>query len=212
MFTGVIVNRRTKELDPFVGTLSRIKAKDGVFSIMGNHDYGDYMEWENEADKEANIQRLFTLEQKMGWRLLHNKTAMIYRGNDSIAVIGVGNIGDRPFRIYGSLSRAYPEIEDDVTKILLSHNPTHWLDTIKKEQKSNIALTLSGHTHAMQIAIGRVSPAALRYKAWGGLYSSEDKLRNMYVNIGIGTVGIPMRIGATPEITIITLRKSTIDK
>ncbi len=209
MFTGDVVNRRTVELDPFVGTLSRLKAVDGVFSIMGNHDYGDYMEWDSERQKEENVERMFTLQQMMGWRMLHNRTAIIRRGNDSIAVIGVGNIGEPPFQIYGSLTAAYPATDDNVTKILLSHNPVHWLNSIKDDPQKRIALTLCGHTHAMQIAIGRFSPAALRYKTWGGLYLSPDGLRNLYVNIGIGTVGIPMRIGATPEITIITLRKST---
>lgn len=212
VFTGDIVNMRTEELLPHADVLSRMSAPYGVFSILGNHDYGDYSEWPDESAKSSNLERLVYLQrEKMGWRLLLNETAWLHVGNDSIALIGVENVGDPPFTVYGSLSKAYPQINDSVIKVLLSHNPAHWTDSIEGNSEANVHLTLSGHTHAMQMALGQVSPAILRYRTWGGLYvdslSSENK-KHLYVNIGIGTVGLPMRVGATPEITLITLRPS----
>lgn len=206
VFTGDIVNRTTAELHPFVAPLSRLQAPDGVLSILGNHDYGDYYEWDSPQAKTDNMRLMHQLQQQMRWHLLDNETIMLHRGTDSLAVIGVQNVGDPPFPIYGSLSKAYPAISDAAVKVLLSHNPVHWTDSIANRPEVNVALTLSGHTHAMQIACGRFSPAALRYKTWGGLYT--DSLgRALYVNIGIGEVAFPARVGATPEITLITLHK-----
>lgn len=206
VFTGDIVNRTTAELHPFVAPLSRLQAPDGVLSILGNHDYGDYYEWDSPQAKTDNMRLMHQLQQQMRWHLLDNETIMLHRGTDSLAVIGVQNVGDPPFPIYGSLSKSYPAISDAAVKVLLSHNPVHWTDSIANRPEVNVALTLSGHTHAMQIACGRFSPAALRYKTWGGLYT--DSLgRALYVNIGIGEVAFPARVGATPEITLITLHK-----
>lgn len=206
VFTGDIVNRTTAELHPFVAPLSRLQAPDGVLSILGNHDYGDYYEWDSPQAKTDNMRLMHQLQQQMRWHLLDNETIMLHRGTDSLTVIGVQNVGDPPFPIYGSLSKAYPAISDAAVKVLLSHNPVHWTDSIANRPEVNVALTLSGHTHAMQIACGRFSPAALRYKTWGGLYT--DSLgRALYVNIGIGEVAFPARVGATPEITLITLHK-----
>lgn len=206
MFTGDIVNRHSSELIPFVDALSGIEAPYGVFSILGNHDYGDYADWPSEADKAADVAALCAMQESMGWKLLLNQTEFIHSGRDSIAVIGVENIGDPPFRIYGSLHKAYPAVGDSVSKILLSHNPAHWTDSIAGHDDVNIALTLSGHTHAMQIEVAGMSPAALRYATWGGMYGDEAGRHALYVNIGAGTVGMPMRLGATPEITLITLK------
>ncbi len=204
-FTGDIVNRHAPELEPFVAPLSRLSAPYGVWSIMGNHDYGDYYHWPSKAEKEADIRELQAMQAAMGWTMLNNDHAWLRRGGDSIAIIGVENIGDPPFHIYGSLERAYPSIDDTNTKILLSHNPVHWCDSIADNPRANIALTLSGHTHAMQFTVLGMSPSALRYKTWGGLY--DDTLcRHLYVNVGLGTVGFPSRVGATPEITLITLK------
>ena len=147
-------------------------------------------------------------QKNAGWRLLLNDTQIIRRGGDSIAIVGVENIGDPPFKIYGSLQKAYPALSDNVTKILLTHNPAHWTDSIADHPNRNIALTLSGHTHAMQIEVAGWSPAVFRYPTWGGLYKDKKGTHQLYVNIGIGTVGFPARIGATPEITVITLKKS----
>lgn len=205
VFTGDIVNRQTDEIEPFINVLSRLKAPDGVIAILGNHDYGDYRNWHNQADKADNMEHLYDAYKQTGIRLLLNETVWLKRGNDSIAMIGVENIGDPPFHVYGSLTKAYPNLNDDNTKILLSHNPAHWVDSISGNKDAKVDLTLAGHTHAMQIEICGLSPAAWRYKTWGGLYADEDNSHQLYVNIGIGTVGMPMRLGATPEVTTFTL-------
>lgn len=206
VFTGDIVNRKSDELLLYVDILSKIKAKDGVFSILGNHDYGDYIKWDTEKDYFDNKKLLCDLQTQMNWTLLRNQTEFIKRGNDSIAIIGVENIGDPPFPVYGSLIDAYPTLNDSTIKILLTHNPAHWVSEIENNENINIALTLSGHTHAMQVSVLGLSPASLRYKTWGGLYV-DDLGHNLYVNIGMGTVGIPVRLGATPEVTLFTLKK-----
>lgn len=208
MFTGDIVNRHTEELVPFVKTLSRLTAPDGVYSVLGNHDYGDYCEWESDAAKSANMDQMYRLNDEMGWRLLNNETEFIYRGGDSIAIVGVENWGDPPFTVYGDLDKAYPNQSDSTFKVLLTHNPAHWVEHIADNDTVNIGLSLSGHTHAMQMEVGGVSPAAWRYPTWGGLYDDKSGNHKLYVNIGMGTVAIPARIGATPEITVITLKKS----
>lgn len=208
VFTGDIVNRETIELLPFVTTLSQLRAKDGVISILGNHDYGDYKKWESELAKTDNMKLMCDLQSRMGWNLLKNEHEMLYRGNDSIAVIGVENWGDPPFSTYGDLHASYTNLSDSVFKILLSHNPAHWRAEVVPQ--SNIDLTLSGHTHAMQIELSigdyRVSPAKFRYEEWSGRYDEGEQV--LYVNIGLGEVGIPARFGAIPEITLITLKKN----
>lgn len=207
VFTGDIVNRHSEELLPFVEPFGRLKADDGVMAILGNHDYGDYHDWPSATAKEENRELLIDLFEKMGWRLLLNETEFVRKDNDSLAIVGVENIGDAPFPVYGSLSESYPHLlSDSVTKILLTHNPAHWTDEIESNPEINIPLTLSGHTHAMQIEIFGWSPAVFRYPKWGGLYSSaSDPDKHLYVNIGMGEVAIPMRLGARPEITVITL-------
>lgn len=204
LFTGDIVNRHSDELRPFTGVLSRLSAPLGVWGVMGNHDYGDYYNWENEGTHRADADSLKALETRAGIHMLNNSHVWLRAGNDSIALIGVENIGDPPFPVYGSIDEAYPDIADSHFKILLSHNPAHWCDSISDKPDANIALTLAGHTHAMQVELAGFSPAAWRYPAWGGLYT--DSLgRHLYVNIGLGTVAMPARIGATPEITVINL-------
>ena len=207
VFTGDIVNRTTNELAPFITTLSRIEARDGVYSILGNHDYGDYSDWASDEDKKANNDLMRDYQREMGWNLLLNETRYLKRGNDSIAVIAVENVGDPPFKNYGSLKDAYPDLNDSTVKILLSHNPAHWEREISNHNERNIALTLSGHTHAMQISLLGISPASLRYKYWSGLYADDSNRQKLYVNVGVGTVAMPMRIGANPEITILKLKR-----
>lgn len=204
VFTGDIVNRHAPELHPFVSTLSRLHAPDGVYAILGNHDYGDYHDWPTADDKRADRADLLESYGRTGWELLLNESRWLRSGNDSIALIGVENIGDPPFPVYGSLRQAYATPGDSVIKILLTHNPAHWADSIADNSDTNIALTLSGHTHAMQIEIGSWSPAEWRYPTWGGLYS-DSRGAQLYVNTGLGTVALPMRIGVTPEITILNL-------
>lgn len=208
LFTGDIVNRHSSELEPFTGVLGRLRAPYGVYSVVGNHDYGDYYVWPSPEAKVADRRHLVELQEGMGWKMLNNATAVIHRGADSIAIVGVENIGDPPFPVYGDLDKAYPgDLADPVFKILMSHNPAHWTADIADAPDKNIPLTLSGHTHAMQMEVLGVSPAALRYSTWGGMYSDADGSHSLYVNIGIGEVGIPARIGATPEITLFTLSR-----
>lgn len=206
VFTGDIVNRHTDELIPFVMPLSRLKSPNGVVSILGNHDYGDYHDWDDAASRDKNNADLAYLQKEMRWALLKDSFVTLHKGNDSIVVMGVENVGDKPFPVYGSLARAYHDTSDSAVKILLSHNPAHWTDEISGNPRHNIALTLAGHTHAMQIELFGISPAALRYRTWGGMYADPDSTHLLYVNIGAGTVGFPARIGATPEIALFTLR------
>lgn len=208
LFTGDIVNRRTDELLPQVKPLSRLKAADGVYSILGNHDYGDYKKWSSAEMKSENMDMMYRLQRDMGWNLMNNRSEFIRRGNDSIALIGVENWGDPPFTVYGDLDKAYPMQSDSTFKILMTHNPAHWSEKIADNDTVNIALSLSGHTHAMQCQIGSWSPAEWRYDNWGGLYDDLSSRHKLYVNIGLGTVALPARIGATPEITVLTLRKA----
>lgn len=208
LFTGDIVNRHSSELEPFTGVLGRLRTPYGVYSVLGNHDYGDYYVWPSPEAKVADRRHLVELQEGMGWKMLNNATAVIHRDADSIAIVGVENIGDPPFPVYGDLDAAYPgDLADPVFKILMSHNPAHWTADIADAPDKNIPLTLSGHTHAMQMEVLGVSPAALRYSTWGGMYSDADGSHSLYVNIGIGEVGIPARIGATPEITLFTLSR-----
>lgn len=208
VFTGDIVNRRSDELKPFVKVLAGIKARDGVIPILGNHDYGDYSKWPDDSAKQANMTDLVLMQKAMNWRLLRNECVWLRKGSDSIAIIGVENWGEPPFKTYGDLKGSYPTLSDSNFKVLLSHNPVHWEREIMNNDSVDIALTLSGHTHAMQIEIGPWSPSSWRYDRWGGLYDAPDnKNKHLYVNIGLGTVGIPARIGATPELTLITLLK-----
>lgn len=206
-FTGDLVSRETNEAEPYRQLLSALHAPDGVFSVLGNHDYDNYVNWDVERNKLADRKALCDLQQAAGWHLLNDDYAIIRRGDDQIVLIGTENFGDRPGEKRGNLVRAYGGLNDGNFKIQLQHNPYAWrANTLTN---SNIDLMLAGHTHAWQfmIKIGnwRWSPASLRYPEWGGAYSEGD--RWLYVNIGTGMVGPPMRIGATPEITVITLRK-----
>ncbi len=207
VFTGDIVNRRTNEIYPFVDALSSLKASDGVVSILGNHDYGDYYNWDSDSAKIQSLNEMIEVQKQMGWNLLLNEHLFLHQGSDSIAVIGVENVGDPPFTVYGDLKASYPDLSDNVVKILLSHNPVHWANEIANKNDVNIDLTLSGHTHAMQIELLGLSPAKIRYDNWGGLYFDDEKKHKLYVNVGVGTVALPMRLGATPEVTLFTLTR-----
>ena len=218
LFTGDIVNRQSAELAPFLGVLSRLHARDGVYSVLGNHDYGDYVDWPSAEEKRANLQLLKDWQRQIGWKLLNNSHTQIISEGDTIQLIGVENWGEPPFHQYGHLIEAYPisrdsicNLNDNRFKILMTHNPEHWRMEVSKI--SNIDLTLSGHTHAMQtefkIGNWKWSPAVMRYPLWGGMYTTDNpqgEPMSIYVNIGAGEVGMPFRIGATPEVTVITLR------
>ena len=208
-FTGDLVSRITDEARPYLDILARLYARDGVYSVLGNHDYDDYVKWEDENAKLADRKALCDLEKAAGWKLLNDDYALIKRGDEQIVIIGTENFGDRPGEKRGNLARAYGGLYDNNFKIQLQHNPYAWrANTLTN---SNIDLMLAGHTHAFQMMISlgkwRISPARLYYREWGGAYKEGNQ--QLYVNIGTGMVGRPMRIGATPEITVITLKKAT---
>ena len=205
-FTGDLVNALSTETDGYTSILHRLHARDGVVSILGNHDYGDYYRWPSRAERDKNLQQLCDIEQSMGWTMLRNAEMTINRGAEQICIIGVENWGGRHFATYADLRKAHNGLRDKQFKILLSHNPEHWKQQVIPE--TNIDLMLAGHTHAMQCTVGfgkwKISPSKLIYKQWGGLYSNGNQ--HLYVNIGLGEVGVPLRIGANPEITVITLK------
>ena len=201
VFTGDLVNHRANELDGFQEVLAALEAPDGVYSILGNHDYGPYYHWNSPQEQAANLEELKRREAAMGWRLLNNEHAMLKHNGDSIALIGVENDGEPPFSQYADLPRATQGIPPAMFRLLLSHNPTHWRREVLPE--TDIELMLAGHTHAMQLQIGHHSPASYFYPEWAGMYS--EGARGLYVNVGIGFVGLPFRFGAWPEITVLTL-------
>lgn len=208
VFTGDIVNSQSHELEPFMPVLSRLRAPDGVISILGNHDYGDYHDWPSPQAKADNMRQLVQMQRDMGWELLRNQNKVVRRGADSLVVAGVENIGDPPFPTYGDMGAALKGVDPRSQVLLLSHNPAHWTDSIASDGATaadrDIPLTLSGHTHAMQFSLLGHSPSSYRYKTWGGMY--EQRGKKLYVNIGVGTVGFPSRVGATPEITLLELK------
>ncbi len=203
VFTGDLVNQQSHELDKFRHILAQLHASDSVYSILGNHDYGTYYRWENEKAEAENLEYLIQQQKLMGWKLLDNAHDIIRHNGDSIALIGVGNDGEPPFSQFADLPKAMKGTEG-MFQILLSHNPTHWRREVLPTTR--IPLMLAGHTHAMQgIFFGR-SLAELRYPEWRGMY--REGAQALYVNIGIGYVGLPFRFGAWPEITVLTLRNA----
>lgn len=200
VFTGDLVNQQSHELDDFQSVLAELHAPDGVYSILGNHDYGTYYHWKNRREKTENLKRLIDQQKEMGWKLMNNAHDILYHRGDSIALIGVENDGEPPFSQFADLPHAMKGTEG-MFRILLSHNPTHWRREVLPD--TDIELTLSGHTHAMQMELFGRSLAALKYPEWAGMYN-EGK-RALYVNVGIGYVGLPFRFGAWPEITVIKL-------
>lgn len=210
VFTGDLVNVRADEVRPFVSDLSKMVSKDGVLSVMGNHDYCEYGQDHSEEYKKRNQNVLHYFERKMGWRLLDNEHVTIGRLrqangeniSESIAVIGVENISKPPFPDYGNLAVAMGELPKGMFKVLLSHDPSHWRRGVL--HKTDIALTLSGHTHAGQLKIGKFSPSKWAYNEWGGKYTEGNSM--LYVSTGVGGT-VPFRFGAWPEINIITLKR-----
>ena len=208
-FTGDMVNNFHEELLPYVEILQQLHARYGKFAILGNHDYGDYTEWESAEAREQNLNRTKQLIRDSGFRLLLNEHEYIRHDNDSICIAGVENWGKPPFPQYGNLSQTLQGVSDNTFCILLSHDVSHWKAEVTGQ--TNIALTLSGHTHAAQLGIDcgkvHISPASWVYDEWDGLYKQGKQY--LYVNRGIGFIGMPIRIGMPPEITIITLKKAS---
>jgi predicted MPP superfamily phosphohydrolase len=209
-FTGDLVNNQTSEAFPLMEHFSEIKAPMGVYSIFGNHDYGDYMVWENEAQKVKNLSDLVGVHKDMGWNLLRNEHVMLERGGNKMALIGVENWGDRGrFQKYGDLEKAMQGMPSNDVKLLLSHDPSHF-DNIVSKQHPDIAATFSGHTHGFQFGVEndfiKWSPSQYIYPHWAGLYI-EGK-QQIYVNRGFGFLGYPGRVGILPEITLFELREA----
>lgn len=206
-FAGDLVNNEADEAEIMMCELGRMHAPLGMYSILGNHDIGDYRRWKTIEEKNANLGQLESLERKAGFSLLVDTNYILKKGNDSIAIIGVNSWGLPPFKGYGNIDKAMEGIENVPFKILLTHNPAHWDQKITG--KKNIQLSLSGHTHAMQFGINCCGifwcPLKWMYPHWAGLYYENDQY--LYVSRGFGYIGFPGRIGMTPEITIIELRR-----
>ena len=201
VFAGDLQNRQPQEIQPFVGVLSGIKAKDGVFSVIGNHDYADYIE-ASALIKAANEMETRRLEKLMGWQLLVNEHKVIRRESDSIVIAGLDNDGDgKKFPQRGDVGKALKGVSDSAFVVIAEHDPTCWRRKILPRSKAQ--LTLSGHTHAMQFMIGNWSPASFVYKEWGGLFYEGNRAIN--VSTGVGGF-IPFRFGVPGEIVVIELR------
>lgn len=211
-FTGDIINNYTQEMDGWQPLFKQLKAKDGKFAILGNHDYGDYSEWKRPEDKAENLDRIKQNIRNFGFRLLLNENVILRQESDSLCLVGVENWGKPPFPKYGNLKQALSGSDSTSLKILLSHDPSHWKGEVVNYP--SIFLTLSGHTHSAQIAFnmyGKLrSPSSLIYNEWDGLYQSDHQY--LYVNRGLGFIGIPVRIGvARPEVTVIILKRKQKD-
>ena len=207
IFTGDLVNNFASELNGYIPILQKLHAAIGKYSILGNHDYGDYSSWINQQEKIKNLEEIKEAQKETGFKLLLNNSIKIKRDNEEITIIGTENWGLPPFHQYGDLTKSMANVDTNSFKILLTHDPTYWDSTVVK--KTNIELTLAGHTHGMQFGISfagkRWSPAQYMYKHWGGLYEINNQY--LYVNTGIGVIGIPGRVGMPPEITVVTLYK-----
>lgn len=207
-FTGDLVNNFAWELNGWEKVLKKLSAKKAKYSILGNHDYGDYSEWESAKEKRQNFERIKSFYDSIGFNLLLNDSSVISKNDEKIAVVGVENWGLPPFRQDGDLKKAQKDVLEIPFKILLSHDPSHWDEEVIKQ--TNIALTLSGHTHGMQAGINFMgkqwSPIKYKYKHWAGLY--HEKNQYLYVNKGLGWIGFPGRLGMRPEITLIKLKST----
>jgi predicted MPP superfamily phosphohydrolase len=201
------VNNKADEMDEYRDLFAQLRAPLGVYSVLGNHDYGDYVKWDTEEQKIANLNALKKVHADMGWRLLMNEHVVLERDGAQIALLGVENWGAKAsFPKYGQLDRAYAGAEKYPFKILMSHDPSHWDAQVRKEY-SDIDLMLSGHTHGMQFGVEipgfRWSPVQYIYNQWAGLY--DDGKQKLYVNRGYGFLGYPGRVGILPEITVLEL-------
>ena len=207
-FTGDLVNNTADEVIPLLPVLSKIKAKYGVYSILGNHDYGDYDRWENSDKKQENLDRLKLYHKELGWQLLTNENRIVNINGKEIGIIGVENFSTHMrFPKYGKLKESFSGVENTSLKLLLSHDPSHWAHEVITEFK-DIAITFSGHTHGFQFGVEipgfiQWSPIQYVYKQWAGLYKNGNQM--LYVNRGLGHLGYPGRVGILPEVTLIEL-------
>ncbi|MFM2440211.1 MAG: hypothetical protein RLZ16_1210 [Bacteroidota bacterium] len=207
LFTGDLVNDRASEMQDWMDVFGKIKAPHGVFSTLGNHDYGDYVKWDTAEEKKQNLEALKKVHHDLGWRLLMNENTSIEKSGESIKIVGIENWGAKArFPKYGKMDLAMQGISEQELAILLSHDPSHWeAEVIPKY--SSVQLTLSGHTHGMQFGLEnpyfKWSPVQWVYKQWAGIYDNKDQ--QLYVNRGFGFLGYPGRVGILPEITLIEL-------
>ncbi len=221
LFTGDLVNNRAIEMEDYMDVFDKLIAPVGVYSIFGNHDYGDYVHWESPEEKKANLDKLKAIHAALGWRLLLNEHVVLEKRDDKIALIGVENVSAKSwFRKYGDLNKAYSGSESLPFKILMSHDPSHWKAEVC-ESYPDIDLVLAGHTHGMQFGVEipgfKWSPVQYLYKEWSGLYENTPLIKNgssptiragsqkLYVNSGYGFLGYPGRVGILPEITVLEL-------
>jgi len=206
-FTGDLVNNCSWELDNWDSVLKKLTAKKGKYAVLGNHDYGDYKKWESEDLKIRNFEEIKHFYKKIDFILLLNNADIIDEDGAKIGIVGVENWGNPPFKQYGDLNKSLKNVTNIPFKILLSHDPSHWSKEVI--EKTDITLTLSGHTHGMQAGINlknkKWSPIKYKYKHWAGLYENNDQY--LYVNRGLGWLGFPGRLGMRPEITLIEFEK-----
>ncbi len=206
-FTGDLVNNETTEVKDYMDTFSKFKAPLGVYSVTGNHDYGDYQSWASQQAKQQNFKDLIEAHRLLGFDLLMNDKRILRQGSDELAILGIENWGGGRFSKYGKLDRAYQGTEDVPVKLLLSHDPSHW-DAQVRPLYPDIDVAFAGHTHGFQfgVEIGNIkwSPSQYVYKQWAGLY--QEGSQYLYVNRGFGYLGYPGRVGMPPELTIITLK------
>ena len=212
LFTGDMVNNKSSEARPWVEKLSELEAPYGKFSVLGNHDYGDYNQWESEAAKQKNMEEMYQIHEDMGFDLLLNESRYIKKNGEKLALIGVENWGAGRFKKAGNLKKSIEKIHPHDFKILLSHDPSHWEAEVLSHPHP-FHLTLSGHTHGFQFGIEipgwvKWSPIQWRYKHWAGIY--EEKEQKLNVNRGFGYLAYPGRVGIWPEITVITLKKKNL--
>ena len=210
LFTGDFVNNQSDEAKPYLDLFAKVKAPLGVHAVMGNHDYGDYHRWDSMIEKQQNIKDLHQMHKYMGWNIMLNENKIITADGESIALLGLENWGAGRFSKYGDMSKTYEGTQEIPYKILMSHDPSHW-DAQVLSEYPDIDLMLAGHTHGMQfgVEIGdfRWSPSQYVYKQWADLY--QKGTQSLYVNRGFGFLGYPGRIGILPEITVLTLKRST---
>ena len=210
LFTGDIVNNKADELIKWKTLFSKLEAIDGKYSVLGNHDYGDYVQWKSEKDKKLNFQLLLDIQKEMGFNLLLNQNTKIYINKSAISIIGVENWGKGRFKKKGDIDKACLGLTNSDFKIVMSHDPSHW-DKVLIDHDTHFHLTLSGHTHGMQFGIEipgwiKWSPVKWAYKYWAGIYNKNKQFLN--VNRGFGVLGFPGRVGVYPEISVIKLKKA----
>ncbi|MEP7375784.1 MAG: metallophosphoesterase [Chitinophagaceae bacterium] len=207
LFTGDLVNNTSDEMEDFMDVFNQLKAPMGVYSTLGNHDYGDYAQWKTAEEKVANLEKLKQIHAELGWRLLMNEHVVLEKGTDKIALLGIENWSAKArFPKYGNMAKAYTGSDAYPFKILMSHDPSHW-DAEVRIKYSDVDLMLSGHTHGMQFGVElpgfKWSPVQYVYEQWAGLY--EKEAQKLYVNRGYGFIGYPGRVGILPEITLLEL-------